>query len=58
MSFAEFIQCKTTMWFCNDCNSTPCIGVCRVRAQAGTGWNCVDDHGEKDCSGDRLVELE
>jgi hypothetical protein len=54
----EFIQCKSTMWFCNPCSVNNCIGVCRTRAEAGTGFNCVDDNGVKDCSGDQLLELD
>jgi len=46
------------MWFCNPCSVNNCIGVCRTRAEAGTGFNCVDDNGVKDCSGDQLLELD
>lgn len=54
MSFTELIQCKTSLWFCNKCDTAPttCVGVCRNRAD-GNGANCVNDNGTKDCSGDR-----
>lgn len=54
----SYAYVKETFWACNQCSGASCIGVCRLRPEAGTGYNCVNDNGEKDCSGDRLVVVE